>query len=579
MPFYTKKTAITTSSTRLYYGGQRVERKPLRLGVISEYVGNTSPGLCVDVWLPLLAKRWKERINLIFFDRYGLITVAADRIRSAAQEVIVLNDQHLSSAVEAIGRADIDVLLFMALGTEKFSFLLSHFRLAPVQVVIGVGHPVSSGVEVVDYIVLPAAMMRQPFVHEIAHSSSNGSSKGFPFPVNALRCAFEAYTCRGRKLQQSSLDHAIVVNQSLEQCMVPTGCLDYPIGMPTYREQVVLFDSMSYYLEEPKRFQYPEETLVTIRRIENYRPHSQDPYHSLSCDYINAKLIAIGIHPSNLTNPNNLEGLVAEELGCIISTTSSSSSAIQQSDNTTMTEEMMIITTPRTVHLFHSMQYVKKLHPLFDDILLSLLESDPFVKILLFDGFYQHVWKRIQRAYFHRQQGDDDGEDDDVNIPMEWQRRLIEIPRIDHVDYLLLTALSDAFLTPFPYGAGITSSEAISLCRPLVILPDAFATINFALSQVRRLGLQDIMATHSKDEYIQVAIWMAENNMSQLCHRIENGGYDDQYDQERKINLSYCLSHNSIHDLVCNRKTLLFGHEVVDESVEEWGSFLLRIAS
>ena len=61
----------------------------------------------------------------------------------------------------------------------------------------------------------------------------------------------------------------------------------------------------------------------------------------------------------------------------------------------------------------------------------------------------------------------------------------IEIFIWDAMAYLISMVLaSSVFLNTFPFGAGITTSEALSMCVPLVVLPDFVSTAQLALSQV-----------------------------------------------------------------------------------------------
>jgi hypothetical protein len=47
-----------------------------------------------------------------------------------------------------------------------------------------------------------------------------------------------------------------------------------------------------------------------------------------------------------------------------------------------------------------------------------------------------------------------------------------------------MIACRAVFLNPFPFGAGITSSDAISVCVPIVVLPTHTAVLQLALAQV-----------------------------------------------------------------------------------------------
>jgi hypothetical protein len=76
--------------------------------------------------------------------------------------------------------ARVDVLMFMALPTEKFTILLSQHRLAPTQIVFGVGHPLTSASLAIDYTILSQTMMPDPpyNFHPLTEISSSERSFG-----------------------------------------------------------------------------------------------------------------------------------------------------------------------------------------------------------------------------------------------------------------------------------------------------------------------------------------------------------------------------------------------------------------
>jgi hypothetical protein len=70
--------------------------------------------------------------------------------------------------------------MYMSLPTEKLTVLLSQHRLAPTQIVFGVGHPMTSGSLAIDYTILSQTMMPDPpyNVHPLTEVSSSESSFG-----------------------------------------------------------------------------------------------------------------------------------------------------------------------------------------------------------------------------------------------------------------------------------------------------------------------------------------------------------------------------------------------------------------
>ena len=128
-----------------------------RIGLVSEHSNNGAPDLCiVDI---LKQMQWTceqefslnsnsqattelsslpcTSLDLVFFDRHDLNNDFAHIARQRASEIIVLNEFDVVASATAIREAAVDVLLYIALPTEKFTVLLSQFRLAKTQIVFG----------------------------------------------------------------------------------------------------------------------------------------------------------------------------------------------------------------------------------------------------------------------------------------------------------------------------------------------------------------------------------------------------------------------------------------------------------
>lgn len=140
---------------------------------------------------------------------------------------------------------------------------------------------------------------------------------------------------------------------------------------------------------------------------------------------------------------------------------------------------------------------------------------------------------------------------------------VLYIARLDHADYLRLLTMwyciamsihaflmivmcSDVFLNPFPFGGGITSSDALAACLPVVVLPRATSVLHIALAQVRAFGadLAKRMVANSVDDYVDKAMNLA------------HGAID-------------------VRAELCARKSAaLFGPHQLDGAVEEWKAML-----
>jgi hypothetical protein len=75
--------------------------------------------------------RYKNRnvlINVIYFEREGSTSTIGDFIGQQSTEVFYLNTHNLMESRAIVSSADLDVLLYLAIGTEKFSYFLAHSR-------------------------------------------------------------------------------------------------------------------------------------------------------------------------------------------------------------------------------------------------------------------------------------------------------------------------------------------------------------------------------------------------------------------------------------------------------------------
>ena len=140
----------------------------IRVGIVAEHVSNTSPGICIMTVIQRLidlqthhllnSNTGKKHIEIIYFGRENDPTISSRILTSLAVKTVILDEFDLVQSAEAIITHNIEILLYLALPTEKFSLLLSMLRLAPIQVQYGIGHPLSSGSRAVDYSVIAQSM-------------------------------------------------------------------------------------------------------------------------------------------------------------------------------------------------------------------------------------------------------------------------------------------------------------------------------------------------------------------------------------------------------------------------------------
>mmetsp|Transcript_20574 Transcript_20574/g.29475 ORF Transcript_20574/g.29475 Transcript_20574/m.29475 type:complete len:739 (-) Transcript_20574:1119-3335(-) len=531
----------------IFSGGENV----IRLGIVSESHGNTSPGVCVQQILESLSVYDKScRFHIIFFDRPNLNTVFAESLRMISSTHIVLDPNNLDISKSLIANAAVDILLYLSLSTEKFSFLLGHARLAPVQIQYGIGHPFSSGLKSIDFSVVSELMLSRHVVH-----------------IDASHCARLAFECDQHLLKSSVLsDHHDENNleraEQEQSNRSDSICSEYSacVRFPSYTEQVIQFQSLAYFLLDPvdmysadadavralrmfaaNRIPFAGSPLVTsdfsistesplpaltlqsetfvdeekpsqlFYRLQPFTFHSSSIQRMqaaelLSCSELDGKLQQWGIAGE----------ISARQIGCY--------NLVTFSPNSTF--EVVV----REVTLYSCLQSVKKFHPSFDEVLRGILSQDSTARLLVLDSF---------RAVLPR-----------LSLSPSLERRLLFLPRMPHVEYLGVLSLSALFLNPFPFGGGVTSSEALALCVPVLTLPAKSAVLDFASAQLSQFGedVKQWLTVHSVAEYVRRAVSVAHSEVVSL-HRLK--------------------------DVICGRKhAALFGQEVLSRSVEEWAQLL-----
>jgi len=464
-----------------------ITRRTLRVGIVSEHEANSSPGLCLmSILTKLSLLRQHDTAqpvyHFIYFRRPDSATTFNVRMEELSQETVTLdnNPGNLELSRELIVAQRLDVIIFIALATEKFTVFLSQARLATVQIQFGIGHPITSGSTAVDYSVVSRLMF-------MTESSITRSPM-----LNATKCMEWSSKCEYERKKLSSGTYCSAMRQM--GCI--TDAASRGVTAPTfYTEQVVLFDSLGYFIDSPLTY-YPE-----TRDFDPIRYAFESP-----CDELDLSLQEWGIFPN----------VSATMLGCG--------------------------GAPRSSHLYIAIQNPKKMHPTFDQVLRLIIERDPTSKILVDDRMPCLVprWKSTLRL-----------------TEKEIFERFVFVPRLEHRQYLKLVSLASVFLNTFPFGAGVTSSEAIALCVPVVVYADTTSVLHIALAQVRALGepwITRLLATSVQD-FVTKAVGIAQlesaSNKSGLRH----------YRKE-----------------LCQHNAALIGNEPLEEATQEWDRFLQRIS-
>ena len=252
--------------------------------------------------------------------------------------------------------------------------------------------------------------------------------------TNVTACMQWASSCQYERrlaLEGGEMEHCALMEQ--HGCITQSARVQGVAAPLHYREQLVVFDSLAYFIQNPLTY-YPETT--------NFDPIAFA--YEASCEYLDTKFSEWGIFPN----------ITARKIGCRV-------------------DDSLPERTKRESHIYICIQDPKKMHPSFDPILAGIIRRDPNAKILV-----DHRMPSLIPRWLIS-----------LNITeKEIMERFIFVPRLKHQEYLQLVALSSVFLNTFPFGAGVTSSEAIALGVPVVVYAETSSVINLAMAQVRALG-------------------------------------------------------------------------------------------
>ena len=229
---------------------------PLRVGIFSEHEANSSPGLCLMSILPRLSQLWhrNERgekeadFHFVYLRRTDSATVFNNKMEAIAHETITLDNNPGNHELcrQTIVALRLDVLMFIALPTEKFTVFLAQARLATTQIQFGIGHPVTSGSPAIDYSVVSRDMfLTEKFITKAP-------------TTNVTECLQFAAHCLDEVKRLGGTTGSFCGKMQRLGCITDGETSRDASPSTFYTEQVVLFDSLGYFIDNP--LTYYDET-------------------------------------------------------------------------------------------------------------------------------------------------------------------------------------------------------------------------------------------------------------------------------------------------------------------------------
>ncbi len=129
--------------------------KKRRIGFFSKFIASHSVALSFSHVVHVLSSQPEFEVVLISNRDSETASIRETYPNFAGKHIRVAND--LAIAREQVAALELDILLYLDIGMDPFSYFLAFARLASVQCVVG-GHPVTTGIRAIDYYLSSAIM-------------------------------------------------------------------------------------------------------------------------------------------------------------------------------------------------------------------------------------------------------------------------------------------------------------------------------------------------------------------------------------------------------------------------------------
>mmetsp|Transcript_22324 Transcript_22324/g.34236 ORF Transcript_22324/g.34236 Transcript_22324/m.34236 type:complete len:678 (+) Transcript_22324:1039-3072(+) len=174
---------------------------------------------------------------------------------------------------------------------------------------------------------------------------------------------------------------------------------------------------------------------------------------------------------------------------------------------------------PNNSKVFLVPQTLPKFHPAFDIIMHRLLSSNDKFYILIIYNKDKPIWmKRLQKRFARTSSFSD---------KLKFQ------PTVSNDEFFRILRSSTALLDPYPFGGGVTSLEAFSVCKAVVTLPSAQTVPHLTSGIIHKmdsLNITNALVATSYDDFLNKLIHLGE---------------DDSF-------------RRATEDLICERNSILF---------------------
>ena len=179
-------------------------------------------------------------------------------------------------------------------------------------------------------------------------------------------------------------------------------------------------------------------------------------------------------------------------------------------------------------------QHMPKFHPQFDSALLQPLLANPKAVVVLIDQEKKSQWKKILTTRWahetHRLLSESHQTGDLMKVAKAVLDRVLWMPSLSPEEYLIMLALGDVMLDPFPFGGGVTTLESLAVCTPVLTLPAQQNVPQLAAGMLRSLHLSPhleslLVLSRTEDfvHHVEEILQIEGGLRGEICDRVVRG--------------------------------------------------------
>ena len=333
------------------------------------------------------------------------------------------------------------------------------------------GHPDTTGYSSIDYYL------------------SSDKFHQYPYTINSHSLGLERASSEVERVNATTTTTSITASSSTSSASSSSSSSTATtsasiMAYKSFTEQLVLFDSLGFIFDRPlltTNFNKINKELL----LQHQQPQLKQSEKIENIDFLAHIYRPIQYYTQIYTTLQKKKQKTSQQLMNLIT--------LKRKNSTT------IVLLP---------QHLPKFHPIYDIIILNIILLSPHTVITIIDNKKKINWKNtiIKRWKFklntiiknciyniyeckknnihlynniillkNNSTTTNNNNNKLLNerIVDSYFNRIIWLDSLNPAEYLMLLAIGDVMLDPFPFGGGVTTLESLAVCTPVITLPDA----------------------------------------------------------------------------------------------------------